>query len=113
MQAVTAGTAASGVIVTALRIVAKAAGGETLASKRAATIAFFLVTLLICVATLALYWLHLRRLPVYVEHTKAAAAARGEVRPGTKQTVLCLCRACRMCARASPCVHELPQQMLP
>lgn len=66
--------------MTGLRIVAKAAGGETFASKRAATIAYFLVTILICIATLALYWLHLRRLPVYIEHTKAAAAARAEVR---------------------------------
>jgi Nucleoside transporter len=76
MQAATAGTAASGVIVALLRVIAKAAAGSTFSALRAATAVYFAVAIAACVATALLYAYHLQRLPLYRHYKERAAAAQ-------------------------------------
>ena len=75
LQAATAGTAASGVVVALLRVIAKAAGGATYETLRAATTAYFAIAIATCTLTVLLYARGLRRLPLYQRCIKQAQMA--------------------------------------
>ena len=99
MQAATAGTAASGVIVALLRVMAKAAGGGRFEALRAATAAYFSVALAVCAAAAALYSCHLRRLPLYIKCKREALIAYLEVRIARCCSNWCLCAAAHSARR--------------
>eukprot|EP00891_Asterochloris_glomerata_P003381 jgi/Astpho2/3381/Aster-x1144 len=81
-QAVVAGTASSGVLVSLLRIATKAALPATTAGLRASAAVYFTISAAICAACFAVYSFVLPRLPIVQQHRKQALHASPEVRPG-------------------------------
>lgn len=64
-QAVVAGTAASGLLVTSLRVLTKAIGGDTAHTQRLSAMLYFGLTITYCAASIAVYTCGICRLPLY------------------------------------------------